>query len=169
MSLRILFDRPLLVSFFPVSIHGYTFYKFSITYVHNIGCSHTLLKICIFSEGYIKGYIQGTHGTGKTGKMATKNSLSGKTQGLWKFGQNTGNLVCSSWKCSDSKSKGFCDICRKKNPFFCRSWLGLPSQFCVCNSHKICKLAQGKFAFGQGKKRENTGNLKIQFEWLPCI
>ena len=33
---------------------------------------------------------QGTHGTGKTGKMAKNNSLSGKTQGIWKFCQNTG-------------------------------------------------------------------------------
>ena len=35
----------------------------------------------------------GTHGpgkTGKTGKMTKKNSLSGKTQGIWKFCQNTG-------------------------------------------------------------------------------
>ena len=24
------------------------------------------------------------------------------------------------------------------------SWIGLPSQLCVCNSHKLCKLAQGK-------------------------
>ena len=26
------------------------------------------------------------------------------------------------------------------------------SQFCVCNSHKLCKLAQGRFAVGQGNK-----------------
>ena len=39
---------------------------------------------------------------------------------------------------------------------FCppRSWIGRPSQFCVCNSHKLCKLAQGKFVVGQGKHRE---------------
>ena len=30
-------------------------------------------------------------------------------------------------------------------------------------------MAQGKFAVGQGKNRENTGNLKIQFEWVPCL
>ena len=34
-------------------------------------------------------------------------------------------------------------------------------------SHKLCKLAQGKFAVGQGKNREKTGNSKIQFEWGP--
>ena len=52
--------------------------------------------------------------------------------------------------------------------YFSISWIGLPSQFCECNSHKLCKLVQGKFAVGQGKSRENTGNLKIQFEWILC-
>ena len=32
-----------------------------------------------------------------------RNSLSGKTQGIWKFCQSTGNLVCSSCKFPDSK------------------------------------------------------------------
>ena len=70
--------------------------------------------------------LQGTHGTGKTGKMASKKYLSGKTQGIWKFVKhrefclNTGkrgNFVSSSCKCSDSKSKGYCDSCRKKSIF----------------------------------------------------
>ena len=104
---------------------------------------------------------------GKQGKWQ-KNDLSGKTQGFWIFCQNTGkaegilskhrentgNFVSSSCKCSDSKTKGYCDTCRKKNPFFPGSWIGLPSQFCVCNTHKLCKLAQGKFAVGQGKHRK---------------
>ena len=34
------------------------------------------------------------------------------------------------------------------------SLISLPSQFCVCNSHKSRKLAQGKFAVRQGKRRE---------------
>ena len=69
-------------------------------------------------------YHQGTqrHGTGKTEKMAHK-ILSGKTQRIWKFCRNTVNFVktqgkrrefcnvSSSCKCSDSKSKGHCDIC----------------------------------------------------------
>ena len=33
--------------------------------------------------------LQGTHGTGKTWKIAKK-ILSGNTQGIWKFCQNTG-------------------------------------------------------------------------------
>ena len=56
---------------------------------------------------------QGTHGTGKTGKMEKKYSLSGKTQGVWKFCQNTGNLVCSSCKFLDPKSKKYFGICRE--------------------------------------------------------
>ena len=124
-----------------------------------------------------------------------KNSLSGKTQGIGKFCQNTGNFVKTQGILS--KHREFCQntgnfvktqgillaqvvnalilkvkdiavFAAKKNHFFPRSWIGLPSQFCVCNSHNLWKLAQGKFAVGQGKNRENTRNLKKQFEWVPC-
>ena len=58
---------------------------------------------------------QGTHGTGKTGKMATKkNPCQGKYRefgNLPKHSENTVNLVCSSCKFPDSKGKGYCDIC----------------------------------------------------------
>ena len=77
------------------------------------------------------GYWQGTHGTGKTGKMAPKNPCQGKHREFGNFNKrqekhrefclNTGNFVRSSCKCSDSKSKGYCDSCRKKNPFFPRT------------------------------------------------
>ena len=96
---------------------------------------------------------QGTHCTGKTGKMTPTKSLSGKTQEILKLCQNTGNLVCSSCKFPDSKGKRYFNICRKI-PFFGGSWISLPSQFCVCNSHKSRKLTQGKFSVGQGKLRE---------------
>ena len=72
--------------------------------------------------------VQGTHGTGKTGKMAKKIPFQGKhrefrnfvkTLGLLsKHRENTGNFVSLSCKCSDSKSKGYCDSCRKKIHFF---------------------------------------------------
>ena len=42
---------------------------------------------------------------------------SGKTQGIWKFCQNTGILVCSS--------------CRTNLQFLFGSWISLPSLFCV--------------------------------------
>ena len=50
---------------------------------------------------------------GKQGKWHKKNSLSGKTQGIWKFCQNTRNLVCSSCKFPDSKGKRYFEICCK--------------------------------------------------------
>ena len=34
--------------------------------------------------------MQGTHCTGKTGKMVKEKFLSGKTQGIWKLCQTTG-------------------------------------------------------------------------------
>ena len=87
--------------------------------------------------------------------------MSGKTQGIWKFCQNTGKTqgilfaqVVNSLMPKVSKIFG------TQISIFSRSWIGLPSQFCVCNSYKLWKLAQGKFTVGQ----ENTGNLKIQFE-----
>ena len=71
---------------------------------------------------------QGTHGAGKTGKMAKIIPCQGKhrefgnfvkTQGiLSKHRENTGNFVSSSCKCPDSRSKGYCDSCCKKIHFF---------------------------------------------------
>ena len=103
---------------------------------------------------------------GKQGKWQKKDSLSGKTQGILKFCQNTGNLVGSGCKFPDSKGKRYFGICSenlKKQKK--RSFISLPSQFSVCNSHKSLKLAQGKLP----SDRENTGNLKMQFEWVPCL
>ena len=57
--------------------------------------------------GLVSGYPRHM---GKQGKWPKK-SQSGKTQGIWKFCQNTGNFVCSSCKFPDSKGKGYCDIC----------------------------------------------------------
>ena len=77
-----------------------------------------------------------------------KNSLSGKTQGVWKFCQNTGKIQ-GIWFAQVVISL----ILEVKDVsiFFWRSWIG---QFCVCNSHKSRKLAQGKFTVRQGKHRE---------------
>ena len=99
-----------------------------------------------------------------------KNSLSGKTQEIWKFGQNTGKtqeiLFAQVVNSLILKVKDIA-IFAMKVSILSRSLIGLPSQFCVCNSHKLCKLAQGEIALGQRKNRKNTGNLKIQFEWVP--
>ena len=82
-----------------------------------------------------------------------KNSLSGKIQGIQTFCQNTGNLVCSSCKFPDSKGKRYFDICHESSQILFEAAYSI-SQFGVCNSHKSCKLAQGKFAVRQGKHRE---------------
>ena len=39
------------------------------------------------------------------------------------------------------KVKDIAIVTAKKNSIFLISWIGLPSQFCVCNTHKLCKLA----------------------------
>ena len=92
--------------------------------------------------------------TGNLEILSKHRENTGNLDVLSKHMENTGNFVSSSCKCSGSKSKGYCDSCCKKILFFPKSWKGLPSQFCVCNTHKLCKLAQGKFAVGQGKHRE---------------
>ena len=76
-----------------------------------------------------------------------------KTQGIW-FAQVVNSLIL---KVKDISK--FATIIL--NFFF--SLISLPSEFCVCKSHKLHKLAQGKLAVGQGKRRA----LKMQFEWVP--
>ena len=60
-----------------------------------------------------------------------------KTQGSW-FAQVVKSLILK--------------VTEIENFFL--SLISLPSEFCVCNSHKSRKLAQGKFAVEQGKRRE---------------
>ena len=91
---------------------------------------------------------------GKWPKKIPVRENTGNLEILSKHRENTGNFVSSKCKCSDSKSKGYCNSCSKKILFFSRSWIGLPSQFCVCNTHKLCELAQGKFVVRQGKHME---------------
>ena len=108
---------------------------------------------------------------GKQGKWLKEIPVrenTGNLEILPKHRENTGNLVCSSCKFPDSKGIRYCKICRENLPIFFSSLISLPSQFCVCKNQKPRKLSQGKFAVGQGKNRENTGNLKMQFEWVPC-
>ena len=95
-------------------------------------------------------------------------SLSGKTQGIWKFCQNTGNLVCSSCKFPDSKSKRYFAICREN------------SQICF----EAGDVYQGSLVYvivtnhvnwhrknlqSDREKTGKTGNLKKKFEWVPCL
>ena len=91
---------------------------------------------------------------GKWTKKIPVRENTGNLEILPKHRENTENFACSRCKFPDAKDKGYYGICRKNFHFFSRRWIGRPSQFCVCNSHKLWKLAQGKFAVGQGKHRE---------------
>ena len=121
------------------------------------------MDLILFYSSFI--HSQGTHGTGKTGKME-KNPCQGKHREFGNFAKTQGILFAQVINSQRPKVKDIGIFAVKISIFF-RNWIGLPSLFCAYNSHKIWKLAQGKFAGGQGKHRENTGNLKIQFEWVP--
>ena len=94
---------------------------------------------------------QGTHGTRKTGKMAQKIPYQGKYREFGNVVKTQGILFAQVVNVLILKVKDIA-IVAQKNPFFSRSLIGLPSQFCVCNTHKLCKLAQGRFAVRQGKQ-----------------
>ena len=95
----------------------------------------TLFVVDPASANYLL-YIRALHRENK--ENGQKNSLLGKCC------QNTGNLVCASCKFPYSKGKRCFDICRENFQFFFLSWISLPSQFCVCNSHKARNLTQGR-------------------------
>ena len=94
-----------------------------------------------------------------------ENILSVKTQGIGKFSQNTekahGIWFAQVVNSLILKVKDIAIFAVEIFPFFPQvCWIGLPSQFYVCYSH------------GENLQldRENTGNLKIQFnlfEWVP--
>ena len=110
----------------------------------------------VWYSSHIEANYQGTHGTGKTGKMAKKNPCQGKHREFGNFaktGKTQGILFAQVVNSMMPKVKDIA-IFVAKSSIFSRSWIGLPSQFCVCNSYKLWKLAQGIIAVGQGKHRE---------------
>ena len=70
-------------------------------------------------------------------------AIFAKTQGIW-FAQVVNSLIL--------KVKDILKFSVKISFFL--SLINLPSQLCVCNSHKSNKWAQGKVAIGQGKHRK---------------
>ena len=60
-----------------------------------------------------------------------KKSLSGKTQGIWKVCQNTGNSVCPSYKFPVSKIKRYFIICCKNFPKFLKLDMSAKSVLCI--------------------------------------
>ena len=95
-----------------------------------------------------------------TGKMTQNIYMSGKTGNLGIRSKTQGILFAQVVSFLILKAN---DIATFGVIFFLRSWIGLPIQFCVCKSHKLWKLARGKFAVGQGKIQGKHGNSKIQF------
>ena len=135
--------------------------------VKNLSSSHGNLDTAGGKFSYLqlhhhRCYYHGPHCTGKTGKWQKK-SLSGKTQGIWKCCQNTGNLIFSSCKLPNSKSKRYFDICYENFQLSFWGWKRWTGQFCVCNNYK--------FVVGQGKHREfenviSVGTLYYLPLWL---
>ena len=77
------------------------------------------------------------------GKWPTKIPFHRKVIDL-EFWRKTMDCVCSGCKFPDSQGK--------------KSWIPLPSQFCVCNNDNSRKLTQGKFAVRHGKITWNLKN-----------
>ena len=76
------------------------------------------MTINIFSAAWVN---QGTHATGKTGKMAIKIPVrenTGNLEVLPKHRENTGNFVCSSCNFPDPKGKRYFGICHENFHFF---------------------------------------------------
>ena len=83
--------------------------------------------------------------------------------------QNTGNLVCSSCKFPDSKGKRYFNFCRKisKKKFQFIFEGGL-----VCQVSFVYIIVTNHINWHRDNLRldtKNTGNLKMNFEWLPCM
>ena len=74
--------------------------------ITNFGKSDSSLSV---SMSHVSGYPL-HRGNRENGQ---KHSLTGKTQEIWKFCQNTRKLVCSSCKFPDSKGKRYLNICCK--------------------------------------------------------
>ena len=102
------------------------------------------------------------HCTGKTGKMAKANPCQGKHREFGDFSKTQGFFFVQVVNSLILKIKNI--VIFAANKFFFISWIHLPSQFCVCNSHKTRKVVQGQICSMTGK----TGNLNMQFEWGPC-
>ena len=90
--------------------------------------------------------------------MAKKNPCQGQHREFGNVVKTQGILIAQVVNSLMPKVKDIAIFAAKISIFPPWSWIGLPSNFFVCNSHKSPKLAQGKFAVIQGKHRDNTGN-----------
>ena len=79
-----------------------------------------------------------------------------KTQG------NTGNFVRSSCKFPDSKDEQYCDSCSENFKICFRSYQ-VSFGYVMVTNHVNLHWETLR------SDRENTGNLKMQSEWGPCV
>ena len=64
-----------------------------------------------------------------------------------------GNFVCSSCKFPDSKDQSYCDICHEIFIFL------------LLESECVCQVRKKSISENIQSDRENTGILKMKFEW----
>ena len=93
-----------------------------------------------------------------------KISLSGKIQGVWKFCQNTQNLFAQKVNALILNVKDIAIFAAKKSFFFQKLDRSTDRSVIVTN---YVNWHRENLQSDMGKT-ENTGNLKIQFEWVPC-
>ena len=106
---------------------------------------------------------------GKQGKWPPKKSLSGRTQGIWKFGQNAGKTqgiwFAQSVNSLILKVKKYFKICRGNSQIFFEAGQ-------VCQVSFVYVIVTNHVKWHRGNllsDKENTGNLKMKFEWVPCM
>ena len=121
--------------------------------------------------------LQGTHCTGKTGKMAKEIPCQGKhrefgnfakTQGIEEFCQNTGNFVCSSCKFPYSKGSRYFNNCCENFHLFSEAGKDYKVSFVYVIVTNHVNWHRENLCSDREKNKENTGNLKMQFERVPC-
>ena len=104
---------------------------------------------------------QGKQGNRENDKKKSVRENTGNLEILPKHRENTGNLVCSSCKFPDPKSKKYFGICHENFHFFGGS--GQVSFVYVIVMNHVNWHRENVWS-----DRENTGNSKTQFEWVPC-
>ena len=108
--------------------------------------------------------MQGTHCTGKTGKMTKTIPCQGKHREFGNFAKTQGIWFAQVVNLPDSKGIRYFIFASIISKFL--SWISLPSQLCVhivtnVNWHRGNLQSDGKKT---KKNRENTGNLKMQLK-----
>ena len=102
----------------------------------------------------------------KQGKWPKRNSLLGKTQGNWKFCQNTRNFVCSSCKLPDSKLKDIVIFAANISNLFLEAGYVCQVSFVYVIVTTYVNWHRDNLWWDRDKNK-NTGNFKMQIRWGP--